>query len=249
MISSKRELVEIVELAYVHQRDFMNKIMTLLERDEHDKLLHEEMETYINCITVDKPRILALFDADIAKLNVRLEKVKEYHQNTVSGIELMQAETNDLLDKLMKKQLKMMSGLEENTRWTFEELRKFPLTKRMDSPNFESVTFEKLKSLPNDKPVKLERFTTYCEHLTKIELIFSNGLENAAYTTTSFHESHAKYEQTWDNSRQIKQISIRLDHHPAVTGMQFLDEKDDEIVNWEGKSDGTWHQNVIPEGF
>ena len=65
----------------------MNKIMTLLERDEHDKLLHEEMEAYINCITVDKSKIFALFDADIAKLNVKLESAKEYHQNTVSRIE------------------------------------------------------------------------------------------------------------------------------------------------------------------
>ena len=57
----------------------MNKIMTLLEREEHDKLLHEEMEAYTNCITVDKPRILALFDADIKKLNVKLEVAKTYH--------------------------------------------------------------------------------------------------------------------------------------------------------------------------
>ena len=65
----------------------MNKIMTLLERDEHDKLLHEDMDTYTNCITVDKPKILALFDADIKKLNEKLERAKTYHQNTISEID------------------------------------------------------------------------------------------------------------------------------------------------------------------
>ena len=57
----------------------MNKIMTLLEREKHDELLHEEMEVYTNCFTINKPKILELFDADIAKLNVKLEKAKTYH--------------------------------------------------------------------------------------------------------------------------------------------------------------------------
>ena len=65
----------------------MNTIMTELEKDEHERLLHKEMETYTNCFIVDKVKILALFDDDIGKLNVKLEKAKEYHQNTVSEID------------------------------------------------------------------------------------------------------------------------------------------------------------------
>ena len=48
----------------------MNLIMTELEKDEHARLLHEEMETYTNCFIVDKKKILAVFDKDINKLNV-----------------------------------------------------------------------------------------------------------------------------------------------------------------------------------
>ena len=116
----------------------MNTIMTELEKDDHEKLLHEEMEAYTNCFIVDKVKILALFDSDIAKLNVRLEKAKEYHQNTVSGIESIQAQMKEVFDKLMPKQLEMMSGLKDD--WQLE-LRKFPLT-NVDEPNFESVNLE-----------------------------------------------------------------------------------------------------------
>ena len=61
--------------------------MTELEKEEHERLLHEEMETYTNCFIVDKVKFLALLDKDIEKLNVRLENAKEYHQNTVSKID------------------------------------------------------------------------------------------------------------------------------------------------------------------
>ena len=87
MISTKSELLELAEQGYVLQREFMNKIMTLLEVDEHDKLLHEAMEAYTNCFIVDKAKILALFDEDINKLNLKLENAKEYHQTTVSEID------------------------------------------------------------------------------------------------------------------------------------------------------------------
>ena len=65
----------------------MNTIMTELEKDVHERLLHEEMDTYTNCFIVDKVKILTLFDDDIGKLNVKLENAKEYHQNTVSEID------------------------------------------------------------------------------------------------------------------------------------------------------------------
>ena len=65
----------------------MNTIMTELEKDDHEKLLHHQMETYTNCFIVDKKKILSLFDDDIAKLKMRLEKAKTYHQNTVSDID------------------------------------------------------------------------------------------------------------------------------------------------------------------
>ena len=57
----------------------MNKIMTELEKDDHEKLLHGEMDAYTDCLTVDKPKILALLDDDIDKLNVRLENAKKHH--------------------------------------------------------------------------------------------------------------------------------------------------------------------------
>ena len=60
----------------------------------------------------------------------------------------------DVLDKFMKNQLQKMSGAVEDTRWTFTELRKFPLM-NIEAPNFESVTLEKLKAQPTDKPIKL----------------------------------------------------------------------------------------------
>ena len=45
------------------------------------------MEAYTDCFVVDKAKILALFDEDINKLTVKLEKAKEYHQNTVSELD------------------------------------------------------------------------------------------------------------------------------------------------------------------
>ena len=65
----------------------MNLIMTELEKDEHLRLLHAEMEMYTDCFVVDKEKILKLFDSDTDKLNVRLEKAKKYHQETVSEID------------------------------------------------------------------------------------------------------------------------------------------------------------------
>ena len=64
----------------------MNLIMTELEKDEHLRLLHAEMEMYTDCFVVDKEKILKLFDSDTDKLNVRLEKAKKYHQESVSEI-------------------------------------------------------------------------------------------------------------------------------------------------------------------
>ena len=52
----------------------------------------------------------------------------------------------------MKKQLQKMSGSEDD--WQLE-IRKFQITKNLDSPNFESVTIEKLKAL-SDTPPKLQ---------------------------------------------------------------------------------------------
>ena len=53
--------------------------MTELEKDEHDRLLHEAMETYTDCLRVNKDKILALLDGDTNKLNVKLENAKKYH--------------------------------------------------------------------------------------------------------------------------------------------------------------------------
>ena len=43
----------------------MNLIMTELEKDGHERLLHAIMEAYTDCFTVDKEKIIALFDEDI----------------------------------------------------------------------------------------------------------------------------------------------------------------------------------------
>ena len=154
----------------------MNKIMTLLEREKHDELLHEEMEVYTDCFTINKPKILELFDADIAKLNVKLEKAKEYHQKTVSKIEKIQAHIKDYFDEQIKKELLLMSGSEDD--WQLE-LRKFPITESVDAPNFESITFEQLQTL--DKPPNLQKFNVHHGAITKIELFFDNGLGSASY--------------------------------------------------------------------
>ena len=65
----------------------MNTVMTELEKDKHERLLHEDMEAYTDCFTVNKVKLLKLLDGDIDKLKVKLEKAKEYHQNTVSEID------------------------------------------------------------------------------------------------------------------------------------------------------------------
>ena len=66
----------------------------------------------------------------------------------------------DVVDEFMKKQLRKMSG-SVNNNWTIEELRKLPLTDNIVNVNFESSTFEKLQSLPRDRPIKLQRFNCY----------------------------------------------------------------------------------------
>ena len=61
--------------------------MTELEKDDHERLLHGNLETYTDGFIVDKIKILASLDDDTEKLTVKLEKAKEYHQTTVSEIE------------------------------------------------------------------------------------------------------------------------------------------------------------------
>ena len=68
-------------------RTLWNKVMTELEKDDHLKLLHGEMEAYTNCLTVNKNKLLGLLDEDEAKLNVKLVKARQYHKNKVSEIE------------------------------------------------------------------------------------------------------------------------------------------------------------------
>ena len=223
----------------------MNTIMTELEKDEHEKLLHEEMETCTNCFIVDKVKILALFDDDIGKLNVKLEKATLYHQNKVSEIDMLQAQMKDVVDKFMKKQLLMMSGTEDDSTL---ELRKFHLM-NIDSINFESVNLEQLKALTN-KPVKLQNFTSYCNPLTKIELFFTNGFESASYESIKNTTTRAKIEQTWDTSKQIKKIAVKFVNTSEMRGIKFLDEKDTEIVNWDGGPSIPWQPaKEIPAGF
>ena len=42
----------------------MNIIMTELEKDEHERLLHKDMETYTDCFVVNKEKFLAALDGD-----------------------------------------------------------------------------------------------------------------------------------------------------------------------------------------
>ena len=67
------------------------------------------------------------------------------------------------------------------------ELRKLPIIDG-DSPNFESVTYEHLKTI--DKPIKLQKLAIRNNILYALELYFSNGLDSAAYQTTSFSSSN-----------------------------------------------------------
>ena len=126
----------------------------------------------------------------------------------------------------MKKQLQKMAGREDD--WTLE-LRKFPLTTKVDLPNFESVTFEQLRTF--DKPIKLEKITIYHHAVRRLELSFTNGMESAAYQNKSYSKSDTSYEQTWDTEKKIKKISMRADDY--VRGMKFLDENDNELFKWD----------------
>ena len=87
MLTLKSELQELIEQAHALQREFMNKIMTELEKDDHLRLLHGEMETYTDSFIVDKTKIIASLDDDMDKLNVKLENTKKYQQSTVSEID------------------------------------------------------------------------------------------------------------------------------------------------------------------
>ena len=203
------------------------------------------METYTDCLTVKKEEFLALLDNDIEKLKAKLVNAKKYHETTVSEIEQIQAEIKDNFDTLMKKQLGKMAGSENEKPL---ELRKFAIAKEVEQPNFESVTIEQLKVL--DKPPKLQQFNCYFSYMTKIELSFTNGLETAAYETTSYSSDNEKSEQTLDISKKIKKISIRVDNYSDIRGIQFLDEKNNEIAKWEGYDEGTWQPaKEIPDGF
>ena len=138
-----------------------------------------------------------------------------------------------------------MSGSADD--WIME-LRKFSIIDVV-SPNFESVNLEKLTTLQTDKPVKLQKII-YEEGgpMTKLELFFTNGLESAAL---QIHSSrYTAHEQTWDSSKQIKKISIKLQSGGRMCGMKFLDEKDNEIVKWDHDSNTTWTPaKEIPDGF
>ena len=75
----------------------------------------------------------------------------------------------------MKDQLLKMAGLKVD--WKGGELRKMPLTDKLDNPNFESVNLENLEALSTNELPKLQGFNCY-KHvgLRKIELTFTNGL-------------------------------------------------------------------------
>ena len=76
----------------------------------------------------------------------------------------------------MKDQLLKMAGLKVD--WKGGELRKMPLTDKLDNPNFESVNLENLKTLSTNELPKLQGFNCYgmFAGFSKIELIFTNGL-------------------------------------------------------------------------
>ena len=138
-----------------------------------------------------------------------------------------------------------MSGSLEVSDCTLEELIKLPI-KGNETSNFESITLEKLKAL-TDKP-KLQKFKTDDGPWYGIELFFSNGLENVKYSTVH-RSSLMNKEHTWDNSKQIKKVATRLHGNGFVSGIKFLDEKDNEIYKWE-YSTGTYQPTKeIPDGF
>ena len=88
--------------------------------------------------------------------------------------------------------------------------------------------------------------------MTKMELIFTNGLDSAAFQTPQYSAGHTRYENTWDTSKKVKKISIKFHTRNYMSGMQFLDEKDNELVKWEygdNSSDYTWRTKEIPDLF
>ena len=129
-----------------------------------------------------------------------------------------------VVDKFMKEQLRKMSGLVEKVQPL--ELRRFALT-NVDEPNFESITLEKLKTLSTDKPIKLQQLNYYNSNMTMIDLIFTDGLEKATFK--SHNADGSAKEMKWDISKQIKKIALKKNGN-YVCGIQFLDEKDNEIV-------------------
>ena len=73
----KDVLLEIMEQGNILSRELMNIVFTQFERDEHDKLLHGNMDTYTGCLPIpDKTKFIALLDADMEKLKAKLEKAK-----------------------------------------------------------------------------------------------------------------------------------------------------------------------------
>ena len=84
MVTLKSKLADLFDQGHALWKQVMNTVMTELEKDGHERLLHEDMKTYTDCFVVKKDKILALLDGDSKKLNVKLEKAKEYHQNSVS---------------------------------------------------------------------------------------------------------------------------------------------------------------------
>ena len=123
----------------------------------------------------------------------------------------------------MKKQLQKMSGsaLVSADDWPLE-LRKFAIM-NVDSSNFESVNLEQLKAL-SDKSIKLQKLEIIGNTpLTKMEMFFTNGLESAAYKCADYNSQLKKHEGTFDTSKLIKKISVKMDTG-AVKGLKFLDE-------------------------
>ena len=165
----------------------------------------------------------------------------------------------EVFDTLMKKQLKKMAGSEvdcpplelENIPLNDcppLELRKFPIIDG-DSTNFESATFEQLKAL--GKPIKLQKLVWRHSYMKALELHFTDGLESATYTSSSFSSSNNSHEITWDTSKQIKKVSIYLRNNGSVGGIQLLDEKNNELVIHSGAANnGAWQPaKEIPDGF
>ena len=74
-------------------------------------------------------------------------------------------------------------------------------------------------------------------------------MESAACQSPSYSASQKKFEKTWDHSKKIKKIALKL-KGKYVEGIQFLDEKDNEIVKWDGYHTGTWQPaKEVDDGF